>query len=92
MRKLTRNEVLELRACKGMENGRMEFFDRAEKFYADDQDALDRLDILRELRKEIDAIPDSNTGAYGAYMKTTEMYYSYMDDMLKDMGYTAEDE
>ena len=39
MRKLTKNEIIELRACKDMDDGRMEFFKRARKFYEDDPDA-----------------------------------------------------
>ncbi len=92
MRKLTRNEVIELRSCKQMDNGRMEFFARAIRFYQDDPETVKRLEELRELRKELTDIPFENVGAYGAYMKTQEMYYDYMDKILSEMGYTAHDE
>ena len=92
MRKLTRNEVLELRACKGMDNGHLEFFERAERFYADDPEALERLEKMRHLYMEVEDIPFEDIGAYGAYMKSTEMYYQYMDSLLSEMGYTSKDE
>lgn len=92
MRKLTRNEVIELRACKEMENGRMEFFNRAVRFYEDDPETVKRLQELKEMYISVADIPFENTGAYGAYMKSMEMYYDYMDKMLADMGYTAHDE
>ena len=91
MRKLTHNEVIELRACKVMEDGRMEFFRRAERMYADETDTVKRLEELREMYLSIQEIPFMNSSAYGAYMKSMEMYYNYMDEMLADMGYTAHD-
>ena len=51
-----------------------------------------RLEELREMYLSVQEIPFLNGGAYGAYMKSIEMYYSYMDEMLADMGYTAQDE
>ena len=92
MRKLTHNEVVELRACKEMEDGRMEFFRRAERMYADDEAAVKRLEELKDMYLSVQEIPFLNGGAYGAYMKSMEMYYNYMDEMLADMGYTAHDE
>ena len=91
MRKLTHNEVIELRACKQMDNGRMEFFDRAERFYADDPETVKRLEELRDMWKSVEAIPELNNAAYGAYMKSMEMYFQHMDVMLAEMGYTASD-
>ncbi len=92
MRKLTHNEVVELRSCKNMENGRMEFFNRAERMYADDPDTVKRLEELREMYLSVQEIPFLNGGAYGAYMKSMEMYYNYMDEILAEMGYTGSDE
>ena len=92
MRKLTHNEVVELRSCKEMENGRIEFFNRAERMYADDAETLKRLEELKDMYLSVQEIPFMNGGAYGAYMKSMEMYYSYMDEMLADMGYTAHDD
>ena len=89
MRKLTHNELVELRSCKDMENGRMEFFTRAERMYADDPEAVKRLEELREMYLSIQEIPFMNGFAYGAYMKSMEMYYNHMDEMLADMGYTS---
>ena len=91
MRKLSYNEVVELRACKGMENGHLEFFDRVARFYEGDEDTLHRIEKLRKLYQEVETIPSFDIGAYGAYMKTMEMYYGYMDRFLADIGYTAHD-
>ena len=92
MRKLTHNEVVELRACKEMENGRLEFFNRAERMYADEPDTIKRLEELKDMYLSVQEIPFMNGSAYGAYMKSMEMYYNYMDQMLADMGYTAHDD
>ena len=92
MRKLTHNEVIELRACKEMDNGRMEFFDRAERMYQDDPAAMKRLKELRDMYLSVQDIPFENGSAYGAYMKSMEMYFNYMDELLADMGYTAHDD
>ena len=92
MRKLTHNEVIELRACKEMENGRLEFFNRAERMYADEPDTIKRLEELKDMYLSVQEIPFMNGSAYGAYMKSMEMYYNYMDQMLADMGYTAHDD
>ena len=92
MRKLTHNEVVELRACKEMENGRLEFFNRAERMYADEPDTIKRLEELKGMYLSVQEIPFMNGSAYGAYMKSMEMYYNYMDQMLADMGYTAHDD
>ena len=91
MRKLTRNEVIELRSCKTMDNGRMEFFDRAIRFYADDPETVERLKDLKDLYLSIQDIPLMNGSAYGTYMKSMEMYFDRMDQMLNDMGYTKKD-
>ena len=91
MRKLTHNEVIELRSCKEMEDGRMEFFKRAERMYEDEPETVKRLEELREMYLSIQEIPFMNGSAYGAYMKSMEMYFNYMDVMLADMGYTAHD-
>ena len=92
MRKLTHNEVVELRACKEMENGRLEFFNRAERMYADEPNTIKRLEELKGMYLSVQEIPFMNGSAYGAYMKSMEMYYNYMDQMLADMGYTAHDD
>ena len=39
MRKLTKNELIELRACKQMDNGQQEFFTRAKRMYANEEDS-----------------------------------------------------
>ena len=92
MRKLTHNEVVELRSCKYMEDGRNEFFVRAIRMYAEDPEAVAKLEELRTLYYDVQEIPFMNSGAYGAYMKSMEMYYSRMDEMLAEMGYTASDD
>lgn len=89
MRKLTQNEVIELRACKEMDDGRMEFFKRARKFYEDDPEAVARVNEMEDIYTSVQEIPFMNGSAYGAYMKSMEMYYQKMDDLLKDMGYTS---
>ena len=91
MRKLSHNEVIELRSCKEMDNGRIEFFTRAMRMYADDPEALKKLEDLKSLYLSVEEIPFMDIEAYGAYMKSMEMYYNRMDEMLAEMGYTAQD-
>ena len=92
MRKLSHNEILELRACKNMDNGRSEFFVRCKDFYKDDAEATERISKLEDLYENVSEIPSTNTSAYGAYMKSLEMYYKQMDEFLAEVGYTASDE
>ena len=91
MRKLTRNEVIELRSCKEMENGALEFFDRAIRMYGDDPETEKRLKDLKDMYLSVQDIPLMNGSAYNAYIKSMGMYYEYMDQMLADMGYTKHD-
>lgn len=92
MRKLTHNEVVELRSCKHMDNGKLEFFNRAIRMYEDDPEAVEKLEELRKLYFDIQEIPFINNSAYGAYMKSMEMYFSQMDVILAEMGYTPSDD
>ncbi len=89
MRKLTYNEIVELRACKDMVNGQAEFFSRAKRMYADDPAAMKKLDEMDAMRLDIEKILENNEGAVGAYAKSTEMYYHSMDELLAEMGYSA---
>ena len=50
-----------------------------------------RLEDLRDMWKSVEAIPELNNAAYGAYMKSMEMYFQHMDVILEEMGYTASD-
>ena len=91
MRKLTKNELIELRACKQMDNGQQEFFTRAKRMYANEEDALARITEVEDMFHEIDAMDESTEGdakAYEAYDQAQLLYYQKVDELLKEIGYT----
>jgi len=89
MRKLTKNEVIELRACKDMDNGQMEFFDRAARMYADDPEALAKMDKLRKMRLNIKEMADKDASSVRSWEMSMTMYYEHVDELLEEMGYTG---
>ncbi|MDD6283666.1 MAG: hypothetical protein PUA70_09695 [Oribacterium sp.] len=93
MRKLTHNEIIELRACKYMDNPRQELYTRLERFYADDPEALKEFKELQELAKEVEFLPntdDTNSKVSQAYSQSNHVYFERMRDMLLSLGYTPE--
>lgn len=87
MKKLTKDEIKELKSYKGLRGGKELFLEKLEKCYTDSKDLEDK-QILKEI-KECRSIFDSLyfIESYPAYMKSQEMYYSYMDKLLKKIGY-----
>ena len=95
MRKLTKNELIELRACKEMDNAQMEFFQRAKRMYQDDPDAVAKLDELEKMYQEVEDLfnaEDPNSKASQAYDQARNMYYGKADSLLEEMGYTPKPE
>lgn len=91
MRKLTKNELIELRACKQMDNGQQEFFTRAKRMYADEADALARITEVEDMFHEVDAMDASSDGdskTYQAYNQAQLLYFQKVDELLKEIGYT----
>ena len=72
--KLTTDQVKELRALKGLKEGDNRFFDMIEDIYK-----------CREIHDSVDDIE-----TWPAHEKTKSLFYSYMDDLLKKIGYTSE--
>lgn len=82
MRKLSKSEVDELRSFKGVKGGRELFFDKIEQIYSDDKDILIDIHKCRSMHDSLEFIE-----SYPAFMKSQEMFYNYMDDLLKKIGY-----
>lgn len=89
MRKLTKNEVIELRACKDMDNGQIEFFDRAARMYQDDPEAVDKIQKLKKMRLDIKEMADKDMSSVRSWEMSLNMYYEYVDTLLEEMGYTG---
>lgn len=83
MRKLTEAEVKELQDCKGIEGGAFKFFDILDRIYADDEEALKEIKKNREMCEGVDSLKEYP----GAYTKTQNMYYEYMDELIEKIGY-----
>ena len=93
MRKLTKNELIELRACKQMDNGQQEFFDRAKRMYAGDEEALKQIIETEDLFHEMVAMDetaatDGDSKTNQAYNQANLLYIQKVDALLKDIGYT----
>lgn len=91
MRKLTKNELIELRACKEMDNAQIEFFTRAKRMYSDDPEAVAKIQKIEDLYNEVESMfdPDEpNSKASQAYTQSRIMYFGYVDELLREMGYT----
>ena len=89
MRKLTKNEVIELRACKDMDNGREEFFQRAARMYADDPETVEKIKKMQGLLKDVREMQDEQDGSVRSLELARNMYFDYVDKLLDEMGYTA---
>lgn len=87
MKKLSTNEINELKSYKGLRGGKEIFLEKLESLYTDSKDIEDK-EILKEI-KQCRSIFDSLyfIESYPAYMKSQEMYYTYMDKLLKKIGY-----
>ena len=91
MRKLTKNELIELRACKQMDNGHQEFFDRAKRMYAGEEDALAEIKETEDLFHEViamDPSADSGSKAYEAYNEAHLLLQQKVKVLLEEIGYT----
>ncbi|MCR4669044.1 MAG: hypothetical protein K5774_06740 [Clostridia bacterium] len=86
MRKLTEEEVLELRTYKTKENGDELYWDRLAEIYADDIEALDKIHFEKRYLYSVKCIPL----AYQSYGKTLEAYLETVDEFNKEIGYTDE--
>ena len=89
MRKLTKNEVVELRACKDMDHGREEFFTRAARMYADDPEAVEKINKLRSMLEDVRTMANEQEGSVRSLEMSQRMYFEYVDELLKEMGYTG---
>ncbi|MBQ9420434.1 MAG: hypothetical protein IJU30_01575 [Lachnospiraceae bacterium] len=89
MRKLTKNELIELRACKDMDNSRIEFFDRAARMYADDPEAVKKIQDLKKMYLDVKDMEDQDMGSVRAMEMSQNMYFDHVDALLNEMGYTA---
>ena len=87
MRKLTEQEVLELRAFKTMENGDELFWDRLAEIYSDDIEALDRIHFEKRYLYSVKCIPL----AYQSYGKSLAAYLETVDEFNAQIGYTDEE-
>lgn len=85
MRKLTEEEVLELRKCKHILNGDMIFWEKMAGFYKDDPEALERIDFEKKYLQCLNAIPYS----YNAHWKTQKTYFATVDEFNALAGYTG---
>lgn len=82
MRKLTEEEVKGLQACKGVEGGKEKFFDIIEEIYKDEPAVMAEIKDCRAKMESLDYID-----SFPAWAKTQEMYFSYMDDLIAEIGY-----
>ncbi|MBQ7174628.1 MAG: hypothetical protein IJR62_04115 [Lachnospiraceae bacterium] len=89
MRKLTKNEVIELRACKDMDHAREEFFARAARMYADDPEAVARIEKMETMMHDIREMANEQEGSVRSLEMSRNMYFDYVDQLLEDMGYSA---
>ena len=89
MRKLTKNEVIELRACKDMDHGREEFFTRAARMYADDPEAVEKINKLRSMLEDVRTMANEQEGSVRSLEMSQRMYFEYVDELLNEMGYTG---
>ena len=91
MRKLTKNELIELRACKEIDNGEQEFYTRAKRMYEGDEEALALIqkaeDLLHEVRS-MDPYAYGDSKGFQAYSQAQVLYLQHVDGLLKEMGYT----
>ena len=83
--KLTTDQVKELRALKGLKEGDNRFFDMIEDIYKDNEEIMQDIKKCREIHDSVDDIE-----TWPAHEKTKSLFYSYMDDLLRKIGYTSE--
>ena len=84
MRKLTEEEVKELRTYKTKDNGEELYWDRLAEIYSDDIEALDRIHFEKRYLYSLKCIPVS----YQSYGKTLKAYLASVDEFNKEIGYT----
>ena len=91
MRKLTKNELVELRACKDMDNPQYEFFTRAKRMYDGDEEAIGKLNKVKDLFIEVEEMAASQDGGSKSaqgYAEAQALCRSYANELLKEMGFT----
>ncbi len=91
MRQLTHNEIVELQACKYMDNPQMEFFSRIERMMEGDEEALAEIKKLLDQYLSINEILKNNPAAFGSEQKSRAIYYEAMDEFLAKVGYEEYD-
>lgn len=82
MRKLTAEENNKLRSCKGLKGGKETFFDILTEIYKDDTELMEEITKCRTIFNDLSFLE-----SYPAMMKSEEMYYNYMDNLLHKIGY-----
>lgn len=86
MRKLTEEEVNELRAFKYEENGDELYWNKLAEIYSDDQDALEKIHFMKNYLLSVRAIPLT----FQSHDKTVRTYLESVDAFNSEIGYTPE--
>lgn len=84
VRKLTENEVRELRECKCKPNGDKLFWDKIAEFYKNDPKVLKRIEFEKQYLLSVEAIPYE----FASHWKTEKEYLKTVDDFYEMVGYT----
>lgn len=87
-RKLTKEQVQELRECKGKAGGDMLFWEKMERFYADCPEVMERIEFEKNYLLSLDAIPYT----YPCYWKTQKTYLATVEEFCESVGYEMEKE
>ncbi len=81
-KQLTEEQVKLLQDFKGQEDGANKFFAKIEEWYAGDQAVLDAIHKCKSMRDSLDFLV-----SWPSHEKSQTMFYQYMDDLLKLIGY-----
>ncbi len=83
MRQLTPEEVLVLEQFKNVPDGDLKFWDKIAEFYADDTEALKRIEFERKFLLSVRMI----ALGFGSFDKTRQEYLDSVDEFLSAVGY-----
>lgn len=87
IKKLTNKQINELRAFKGQVNGSEKFFDYIANVYKDNEELTEKIKQCREMSKAADEVGEALPSAQS---KAINMFYKWMDELNKMIGYTAD--
>lgn len=88
MRKLTENEIKDLRQYKNKPDGDMLYWEHLDKIYKDDKDALSKIQFLKQYLLGVKSIPFG----YASRDKTERTYMDAVDAFNAEIGYTPEED